>query len=634
MKFLPYLIGLLFLALCTSLRAEERILDFHADIVIEASGALQVTETLRVRAEGRDIRRGIYRDFPTHYRDAYGLNHGVGFTVTGVERDGAPSPYRTQAQDNGVRVYIGDENVFLAPGEYTYTLQYRTDRQLGFFAGHDELYWNVTGNGWRFPIDRASAEIRLPTVVPVDQLRLDAYTGPQGAQGRAWRAEPFAGGAFFAATAPLGVHEGLTVVLGFPKGIVHEPSAEEQRAALLRDNIYLLPAGGGLLVLLLFYTVIWWRIGRDPRGGVIIPRYEPPQGYSAAALRFVEHMGYDNDGFTAGILELASGGRLGVERQDGQLGRPAYTLHQRNDAPAGRLSGDIRELETKLFKNGPALTLDSEAHTVLRPARKAHEKALKHTHEKRYFVTNSGWLFPGIGISLLTLALTLIALPEGNTREMASFMSLWLSFWTLGVVVLAYAVASAWKRARGVGSGLGALGISLFSLPFFAGEVFALGILGKEAGPGLPVLLIALILTNALFYQWLKAPTLAGRRLLDEIEGFRRYLAMAESEELNLKHPPEKTPELFERYLPYALALGVAQPWADKFADRLAQAGWVAPAWYAGSVFHDGGAFASELSGGLSSAIASSSSPPSSSSGGGGGGSSGGGGGGGGGGGW
>ena len=27
---------------------------------------------------------------------------------------------------------------------------------------HDELYWNVTGNAWKFPIDVATATVLLP----------------------------------------------------------------------------------------------------------------------------------------------------------------------------------------------------------------------------------------------------------------------------------------------------------------------------------------------------------------------------------------------------------------------------------------------------------------------------------------
>jgi uncharacterized membrane protein len=158
------------------------------------------------------------------------------------------------------------------------------------------------------------------------------------------------------------------------------------------------------------------------------------------------------------------------------------------------------------------------------------------------------------------------------------------------------------------------------------------------------IVLLTLLALNALFYQLLKAPTRAGRALLDKLEGLRLYLEVAEKDELRFKHPPEKTPELFERLFPYALALDVEQQWADRFtevfANLEAERRPYSPLWYRGGRFDSRniGGFASTLGGSLSNRISSSSSAPGSSSGsssfGGGGGSSGGGGGGGGGGGW
>jgi uncharacterized membrane protein len=148
--------------------------------------------------------------------------------------------------------------------------------------------------------------------------------------------------------------------------------------------------------------------------------------------------------------------------------------------------------------------------------------------------------------------------------------------------------------------------------------------------------LVLAVVLNVSFFQWLKAPTLAGRKLLDKIEGFRDYLEMAEKDEMNLRNPPDKIPALFEIYLPYAVALDVAQQWAEKFSSVFAQlekdGQSYSPAWYHGHDFTVAGLgnFASSFA----STVSSAATPPGSSSGSGGGGSSGGGGGGGGGGGW
>ena len=109
------------------------------------------------------------------------------------------------------------------PGEHTYELVFRTDRQLGYFADHDELYWNVTGNGWDFPIDRVTARVELPQAIPAAEIKLEAYTGPQGAKGQDYTAQMQASGPLFATTRGLRPREGLTIVAMWPKGFIMPP---------------------------------------------------------------------------------------------------------------------------------------------------------------------------------------------------------------------------------------------------------------------------------------------------------------------------------------------------------------------------------------------------------------------------
>lgn len=131
---------------------DERILSFDSDIVVHPDASMTIIETIRVRAADKRIKRGIYRDFPTDYKDRLGNRYRVDFQILSVRKDGQPEPFHTKRRKNGIRTYIGAENVLLRPGEYTYSLTYRTTRQLGFFDNHDELYWNVTGNDWAFPL--------------------------------------------------------------------------------------------------------------------------------------------------------------------------------------------------------------------------------------------------------------------------------------------------------------------------------------------------------------------------------------------------------------------------------------------------------------------------------------------------
>jgi uncharacterized membrane protein len=181
--------------------------------------------------------------------------------------------------------------------------------------------------------------------------------------------------------------------------------------------------------------------------------------------------------------------------------------------------------------------------------------------------------------------------------------------------------------------------MSLFSLPFIAGEIVGIVLFTTMTSLLSILLVLSIVVTNFVFYRLLKAPTLLGRRMMDHIEGFKMYLETAEEERLNMMTAPEKTPELFEKFLPYALALDVENNWAEKFNDVLSKSGQVesySPSWYMGRSWSSIGSsgFASSLGSSLSGAISSSATAPGSSSGSGGGGSSGGGGGGGGGGGW
>jgi uncharacterized membrane protein len=228
-------------------------------------------------------------------------------------------------------------------------------------------------------------------------------------------------------------------------------------------------------------------------------------------------------------------------------------------------------------------------------------------------------------------------------------MSLWLSIWSIAVFALLHNAAHLWKSAFAGGhlkAGLmaSATFTTLFCIPFVLAEIVGLVVLAKATSVFILSFLLITVLLHILFHYLLKAPTSAGRSVLDKIEGFKMFLGAVEGDRMNRITPPENTPEVFEKYLPYALALDVEQAWAEKFSGVLggvartpgSDSGGYSPGWYSGAGWSALGAagFVSSLSGSFSGAISSSSSAPGSSGGGGGGGGSGGGGGGGGGGGW
>src|SRR5207247_10172778 len=176
------------------------------------------------RADRSQILRGILPAVRSGDSGAAAARARVPFRGIGVTRDGRSEHYALGRCASGERIRIGSADAMLSPGRHVYEITYRTSRQLGFFSDHDELYWNVNGNGWTFPFDRLSAEVRLPAPVPAGALRLAAYTGPQGSRGSSYEVFAREGGVAFRATRAFAPREGMTIVVGFPKGIVAQPS--------------------------------------------------------------------------------------------------------------------------------------------------------------------------------------------------------------------------------------------------------------------------------------------------------------------------------------------------------------------------------------------------------------------------
>lgn len=576
MSLLRVLIALLLLACALPAAAQERILDYRVEVDIRSDGSIEVAEHIRLRAEGQQIRRGIYRDFPTRYRDRYGNAVVVDLQVLGVERDGQPERWFTEAMDNGVRINTGGDDYLPGlPREFTFTLRYRTTRQLGFFEAHDELYWNAIGTGWAFAIEQGSVEVRLPAVVDPANMRLDAYTGVQGAQGGDARGEVISPGiARWTLTAPLAPGEGLTIALGFPKGLVVQPTRAERVGWLLQDNRGLLVALATLGVLLAWCVWRWRAVGRDPEAGVIIARYQPPADRSPGELRYLKRMSYDPRCLTADLLAGAVAGAAEIEREKGLLFGDTWSLARGPVAVDESLPFTVRSLLGKLLPAGRSrLELKKSSSTAqhVQAAMLEHTRALHKRLHRSHFNNNSGDTVLAVAIAVCGAVMAFLS--AGGSGEPA----------IIGVCVL--------------------------------------------------------MLIVVIGFAWLvKAPTAQGRTLLDEIEGLKLYLKVAERDELAAMPGPDQPPRLdaerYEALLPYAIALDVEEAWTAKFTAAVGAAAAAAATesirWYRGGGFNDIGSLAKAVGTGLNSSIASASSPPGSSSGGGGGGSAGGGGGGGG----
>jgi hypothetical protein len=611
--------------------AVERITSFISDVKVERNGDLDVTETIRVEAEGREIRRGILRDFPTRYRRPDGSNVEVGFTVQSVTRNGSVETYAIEPLANGVRVRIGSASVLLQRGQHEYVIRYRTTRQLGFFPDYDELYWNATGNGWTFPIERAEARITLPEAVPFKQSAL--YTGPQGAQGRdATVVEQQPGRIVFRTTRPLPPRSGLTVAAGWQKGVVAPPSASQRAGYWIFDNLLIFFAVIGSALIAGYYAYAWARVGRDPAEGTIIPLFAPPNNMSPAAVRYVDMMGFDDRAFTAAIINLGVNGHLRIV----ESGSSETLTHRTGGRPVAR---EEQALASALFRSGSSVKLAQSNHKVLGAAKDELKSGLDAAYLGKLFANNYGWSAGGLGLLVLLIAILVITASASFRYAPAGGLIASLLIPLLPVMMGAAMLNNGLQRSVGgfwyvVGGG------ALLGLSTALGLLFFGAVAPGIAHLLVPIALFAVAAVAGVAFQWLQAPSVAGRKIMDDIDGFRMYLGTAEEDRLNQMQSPEKTPELFERFLPYAVALDVQNVWAKRFAGVLAAAGAAAVGtWYAGNRdwSSDPVSFADHLGGSLTTTVASASTAPGSTSSGGGssgGGSSGGGGGGGGGSGW
>jgi hypothetical protein len=640
---LPTLALAFFLASATPCAQQfEHILDFHSDLTLQDDNSLTVTETITVYCAGQQIRHGIFRDFPTTYKDPFNERYVVGFEMLSATRDGKPETFRVQDQFNGKRIYVGNPNAMAPIGRHVYTITYTTNRQLGFYGDHDELFWNVTGNGWDFLIDHASATVHLPANIPAEKVTLSGFTGPQGSREAQLTTATNEDAFQFSAARALSSHEGLSVLLMWPKGYVAEPTTPQKLEFFFHDNREALLLVSGFLVTLLYYLIAWSSVGRDPARGVIMALYEPPANLSPAAARYLMQMGYDNKTFTAAILDMAVRGYLTVAEQGS-----TYTLTRRPGATEQLLTQDERQIAWAFFQFSDQIVLKQDNHATIHAAIVAIKRWLKSAEEKIYFVRNSRYLIPAIVLSIFVAVAYVLSLGPQQTAG-GIFISFWLTLWTIGVSAMFLNVIAAWRDVARHGAasiiGVGkAVFLTLFALPFLGGEVLGLFLLAKLTSLSFGVFLIATGLLHGVFVHLMKAPTFAGRRLMDQVEGFKLFLGAVDGDRLNRAIPPQQTPQTFEKFLPYALALDVEQAWAEKFSGVLAQAGTspgssgtgYTPSFYSGSSWSSftGAGFASSLGNSLNSAISSASTAPGSSGGGGSGG-SGGGGGGGGGGGW
>ncbi|WP_028469984.1 DUF2207 domain-containing protein [Neptunomonas japonica] len=633
--FVRYIILLFLLLGGSSAFSQERILNYDTRILVTEDGELLVTETITVIVEHAAIRRGIYRDFPTTYvipatasnALSFSKKHHVGFEVISVMRDGENEPYHTKKQQNGIRIYIGDKNKYVPKGQHTYEIFYRTNRQIQFLAQQDELYFNAIGHGFTFPIDKASATISLPSNAIIKDYTV--YTGKMGSTSRyanAVQKLPFE--VSFNSSKMLNIREGMSIVVAWNKGVINAPSASQQSSWLIQDFRMTIFAGVSTLIILGYLLLAWFAVGRDPKSGTIIPLFSPPKGLSPAACQFIKDRRVKPSAFSAALINLAVKGYLTIEPTSNNT---SYIVTRMGSAT--ELFPSEQVLATELFKNNrQQRSIGGKYSSTVSNAQIKLKKTLIREYAKQNFSNNRLWFFVGAALAIVLGIFMAIQDQRVELIFLSVFAGIFGSVFITAVrrsIRAANSSSPARKFFNLIPTLLPAVFIFIAGGPFIS--MFGQFSFDIES-IAVPAYCLISGLSLMLFYWLLEAPTIAGRVTLDSIEGFKSYLAIAEKDLLNAQHPPEKTPELFERYLPYAIALGVENEWGEKFTEILmaeTPSSRNSLHWYKGHSYGHASSLSSNLANGLDSAIASSSTPPSSSGSGFSGGSSGGGGGGG-----
>jgi uncharacterized membrane protein len=511
------------LFLVTSLQAKElKIEKFQSQVAVLPDASVNITESIGVHFIGGPW-HGLYRDIPVEYITPQQMNYSLFVTITRITD---ASGHDLKYQSSRVRHYLRLK-IFVSDADNSYqtiNIQYTVSDALRFFEEHDEFYWNITGDQWDVPIGDASATISLP--VEAKNIRANVFTGAYRSTAKNAEAEVTGNGVEVHTTAPLGYHEGLTIAVAFDKGAVREPGALDKLALFFRSNWPLfLP-----ILVFGFMFWLWWTRGRDPRLRPIAAQYQPPDKLTPSEAGTLVDDSCDMRDITAAIVDLAVRGYLVIQENTQE-----------------HMMGLWKDKDYNFI-----LKKDRSTWTDLKP----HEQALLDG------IFDAGTVDETVSMSSLHNVF-FRSLPIIKSQIFGSLISNGYYLHRPDTV-----------RAGYIGGGL------LFG---FLAIAFG-GAISANLGIAVVPVMIAGILSAAIicgFGWFMPARTETGTRALEGVLGFEDFLVHVESDRFNRM---VKTPEMFEKFLPYAMALGVEKNWGKAFANIYTQP----PQWYQGGNFSTG----------------------------------------------
>ncbi len=611
----------------------ERILSFHSDINVDAHSALTITETIKVHSLGDRIQRGIFRTLPLS-RNLNNRTQKVNYEIVSVKKDGQEEDYHEEIEDGFLKIYIGNKDVILQPGNYEYEIRYKTEHQIGFFDKYDELYWNVNGNYWDFPVDTISAKVNLPEGAGI--LQNSCYTGFTGSTQKNCSSKILSDHSIEWSASDFQANDGLTIAVGFQKGIMIPPPPP---SFLEKFGILI----GGFLVflgLLYYYYSTWRKYGVDPEKPVVYPQFNSPNDLSPASLGYLKTETFKNKYITAALVNLAIKGYIQIVEKEnaGLLGffKSTYYTVKKLKPSDEKLPKEEKKLMDHLLPGSrETIDFDGKYDPKIEQAVMNCKEALKFQHDAFLNEGNNAkkLILPSLIITFV-YAVGLFL----SYRMFPEFEKVFIGLILYVVLFVAFFIAALiFKYFPGIFKiflGVPVVVFMVIGLFIHNSSDFTI-----DNNFNICYIFIVLGFTSLVIYEFLiKRPSEEKLKIKSLIEGFQMYMGAAENEQLKFHNPPEMTPQVFEKYLPFAMVLGVDEIWGQKFDAVLSKMTTeYQNNWYVGTSLNHY-AFASMLNSSLTSSIQSSSTQPSnnssSGSGSGGGGFSGGGGGGGGGGGW
>ncbi|MEO6818505.1 MAG: DUF2207 domain-containing protein [Ginsengibacter sp.] len=542
--------------LCCGAKGQERLIYFKTNITTDTNGIIQVTEHIKILAEGDIFQRGIFRNIPTSRKDVEGKNIKLDFSDITVLQDGAPAVFKTSYKSGELEIRVGEADVFLENGEHEYNINYKATGQVGFFKDYDELYWNVTGNGWNLNIDTATCDFTSPGNGEI--LQASCYTGPEGATEKNCEYSNIGNHTISFVAYNLSANEGLTIAAAFPKGIVHEPpppSWYKMNYGIVLSSVFLL-----LVIIYMIYS--WIKYGKDPEKPAVVAQYSPPRNLSPAHIAMLNKGEYDEDFFTISVINLAVKGYLKIEDSN----TINYKLTQLKAPSNVKMEDEEAAIMGNLFaKDTGSITATGKYNSKF---------AAAFTNFKKHFETDKKLLED-----------------ETNSRHLWIPFFLLIGFW---ISVGFYNVGDSFYSFFLTGGLIiisGFLCIPVFVFASFFGRNPNFGIIYKSVLLMMCCMSVAILFMDntdltyntkvvslfttilvILFFAYrylIRKPTIEKIAIRTEIEGFKMYLGAVEEDQLQFFNPPKMTPEHFEKMLPYALALGVEKIWGKKFRDVL-----------------------------------------------------------------